>query len=724
VRTIAGAGIAFWSSISALTSWFFLELIGKMGYVGYFYVESKSFEIRVGDGSQNIKLTEWGRMNLSTVYLGETKLIWLVKMMTELVSETTGIGACRDHRLGGSVMFLQKRMNKYGRFMEITEYGRGGRRSFVVIPEGREGQGWRNCILQMGRLVKYLEQVRDMTKKSLPVQPRAVVPGRTFADVVEGKKPETGTEKREEGSMGISAAEINVETVENFEKGKEKILKPVNQAALKWEDLVVTLNEGVFNMRIMRDMLEDIKGKMEILGSRYEPGCVEKKKENMDTQHGPCGPKVQLGQDDGVKEIGPRLNKPNLCCSKTYYRRRYRAVAKRRATRMLRREQKGTEMSPEESTEMSPEGSPEVRCTVAIDRREQKGPEMSPELSKEVGRHIATDRCEQKGTEMSPELSKEVGRHIATDRCEQKGPEMTRRGQKETKMSPEVSQEARCTVVTVRCEQKGPEMPPELSPEVICAGATDCREQKGPEMSPELIPEIRRSVETDYLIHGVSNYGLESSGVKAPAREEVSVRENVPVSGGGRSKKEENAVGRPNKADQTMGQSKSPRGSSRGSWKGHRSCSPELRLKFPGSPTVSKEDSDDYLIGQQSKEIMVMEGSTENELLGVGQGVDAGLEDIASGSVPNSWVVDSCMEFYPKVGVTCEGGENNMKSLITIIEEARQQPVVEGEGVPNNARVSRQMRELKNFDNYVNYDRGMSDVQLGKGRGRGKKGVL
>jgi hypothetical protein len=48
-------------------------------------------------------------------------------MMNELVLEMTGIGACRNHRLGGSVMFLQKRVNKYGKFMEITEYGRGGR---------------------------------------------------------------------------------------------------------------------------------------------------------------------------------------------------------------------------------------------------------------------------------------------------------------------------------------------------------------------------------------------------------------------------------------------------------------------------------------------------------------------------------------------------------------------------------------------------------------------
>ena len=49
-----------------------------MSYVGYFYVESKSYELRAGDGNQNIKLTEWGRVNLSTVVMGVTRLIGVV----------------------------------------------------------------------------------------------------------------------------------------------------------------------------------------------------------------------------------------------------------------------------------------------------------------------------------------------------------------------------------------------------------------------------------------------------------------------------------------------------------------------------------------------------------------------------------------------------------------------------------------------------------------------
>jgi hypothetical protein len=42
--------------------------------------------------------------------------------------------------------------------------------------------------------------------------------------------------------------------------------------------------------------------------------------------------------------------------------------------------------------------------------------------------------------------------------------------------------------------------------------------------------------------------------------------------------------------------------------------------------------------------------------------------------------VDSCLEFYPKVGITCEGENKNMKVLLEVIEKTRQQLVVEEGG--------------------------------------------
>ena len=42
--------------------------------------------------------------------------------------------------------------------------------------------------------------------------------------------------------------------------------------------------------------------------------------------------------------------------------------------------------------------------------------------------------------------------------------------------------------------------------------------------------------------------------------------------------------------------------------------------------------------------------------------------------------MDRFLEFYPKVGVTCEGEEKNMKMLLEGIENGRQQPIVEEGG--------------------------------------------
>jgi hypothetical protein len=197
--------------------------------------------------------------------------------------------------------------------------------------------------VQLGRLVNYMNQTRDTEVKKAPGQPRAVVPGWTFAAVVEGKNSETGTEKREEGNMGNSAAAINLGTVEKSEKGKEKKLESENHAELKWEDFVAMLNEGIINMKVTRGMLEDIKGRLENLDQIKGLGREEKGLSRKEPQQGIIGAKIQLGEG----EDGPRSTKPSLCCSKTYYQKRYHVVALRKATRMSRRESKGPELTPE-----------------------------------------------------------------------------------------------------------------------------------------------------------------------------------------------------------------------------------------------------------------------------------------------------------------------------------------------------------------------------------------
>jgi hypothetical protein len=85
-----------------------------MGYVGYFYVESKSFDLRSGVGNGIVKLTECGNGQMRSVVMDFPRLAWLLKMMEELVSGTLEKESCRTHRVGDSVIILQRSQNRYG----------------------------------------------------------------------------------------------------------------------------------------------------------------------------------------------------------------------------------------------------------------------------------------------------------------------------------------------------------------------------------------------------------------------------------------------------------------------------------------------------------------------------------------------------------------------------------------------------------------------------------
>jgi hypothetical protein len=46
---------------------------------------------------------------------------------------------CRTFQVGSMVYILQRRGNAHGRFLELYEYGNGGRQTFVILLEGRDG---------------------------------------------------------------------------------------------------------------------------------------------------------------------------------------------------------------------------------------------------------------------------------------------------------------------------------------------------------------------------------------------------------------------------------------------------------------------------------------------------------------------------------------------------------------------------------------------------------
>jgi hypothetical protein len=240
-----------------------------------------------------------------------------------------------------------------------------------------------------------------------------------------------------------------------------------------------------------------------------------------------------------------------------------------------------------------------------------------------------------------------------------------------------------------------------------------------------------------------------------------------PAIGGGSSREEGQTSGKSHEAGQVMGQLQYSTLANRSDENHIRRSSPETNHVLSTTPIIMEKMKGDNLVGQNAKASVVRENScmiirpeiansvnesadvdkektkgrreqkvTTNlsegiglsagdksgmyvmeteEVLGVGNSEDGngGLEDVIPETV--SWVVDSCLEFYPKVGITCEGDEKNMKILVEDIANGRQQPVVEEGGISTSS---------KGFDRYVNYDRGMLEVQQGKGRGMGRYSVL
>ncbi|GLT55585.1 hypothetical protein SLA2020_286950, partial [Shorea laevis] len=248
-----------------------------MGYVGYFYVETKSFEIRSGVGNGGFQLSEWSKGIVRSVVMSFQTVVWMLKMVEELWSGDPAADFCRSRRTGDTVIVLQKRQNDFGRFLELTEYGGGRRRSHVIIPQGRDGSGWHHCISQLRKLVKHVEQKGGAGRNviPLPVQSQVVEQGgKTFAEVLVGEGQNKELEKRNEGGLGKADQNLG-----------KRIVDPRNLAPAKsapgitaTEDLVgqagmvmaKTVMEG--NVTVLRDILISFKSEVERCLQQLELG--------------------------------------------------------------------------------------------------------------------------------------------------------------------------------------------------------------------------------------------------------------------------------------------------------------------------------------------------------------------------------------------------------------------------------------------------------------------
>ena len=116
-----------------------------MGASFFFFVESKSFEFCVEEGGSFFSLCifERGRYSLRFVFMSKEGAKRLLSLLEDFISSKPPGHFARTVRDGETVLILQLGFNAHGYFLMLSEFLRGCRKGFIVVPKGNLGCGWR-----------------------------------------------------------------------------------------------------------------------------------------------------------------------------------------------------------------------------------------------------------------------------------------------------------------------------------------------------------------------------------------------------------------------------------------------------------------------------------------------------------------------------------------------------------------------------------------------------
>ena len=140
-----------------------------MGGNRHFFIESKAFEFGVdhGGGAFIVRLYERGKDTLRSVFMGKASAVTLLAAMEELVSKNNTRNFVRTIREGETVFIIQRCSNKKGRYVMIQAIHRAGRRGQIIIPEGRNCNGWRGFAVELRSTIYPEVKPRHTTRDPL-----------------------------------------------------------------------------------------------------------------------------------------------------------------------------------------------------------------------------------------------------------------------------------------------------------------------------------------------------------------------------------------------------------------------------------------------------------------------------------------------------------------------------------------------------------------------------
>jgi hypothetical protein len=169
-----------------------------MGGIRSFRIEYKRFDLsKEGDGIDSVSLFESGRYMRHSVSMGKKGARWLGKCIEENIARETEQAFIRTFRESDKGYVIQRFNNKHGRYLEITEYGQGGCKGRLAIPEGQSQSGWRGFNKELTLLMHpilieersshprqgYMKPTDDKTQTRIPAKER-LGPAASYADAL------------------------------------------------------------------------------------------------------------------------------------------------------------------------------------------------------------------------------------------------------------------------------------------------------------------------------------------------------------------------------------------------------------------------------------------------------------------------------------------------------------------------------------------------------------
>jgi hypothetical protein len=121
-----------------------------------FLVELKSFAFSVLAGASALRVEEKRKNFLGVVTLNCQSSEWLASMLEVLLGLPEEQEIVKSFREGSKLLIARRGGNNDGRFLEVSSFGLGGWKGFIVIPEGRGGWGWIKFSDELRNVVDFL----------------------------------------------------------------------------------------------------------------------------------------------------------------------------------------------------------------------------------------------------------------------------------------------------------------------------------------------------------------------------------------------------------------------------------------------------------------------------------------------------------------------------------------------------------------------------------------